>query len=97
MSVAPDSLALADAAGEFSKSSSVLLPASPGVTGGCEAVVSTAAAASTGTGGVVDSRINRSLQQPALEQLLSLMDDSQMPIFVSNDEDRYLYESRLVR
>jgi hypothetical protein len=62
-----------------------------------EAVVSTAAAASTGTGGVVDGRIDRSLQQPALEQLLSLMDDSQMPIFVSNDEDRYLYESRLAR
>ena len=95
MSVAPDSTALADAAGESAKSSSVLLPASPGVTGGCEAVVSTAAAA--GTGGVVDSRIDRSLQQPALEQLLSLMDDSQMPIFVSNDEDRYLYESRLAR
>ena len=27
----------------------------------------------------------------AREQLLSLADDSQMPIFVSDDEDRYLY------
>jgi hypothetical protein len=97
MSVAADATAFPDAAGECAKPSSVLLPTSPGVTGGCEAVVSTAAAGSTGSGGVVDGRSDRSLQQPALEQLLSLMDDSQMPIFVSNDEDRYLYELRLAR
>ena len=54
--------------------------------------VAVAAKADTDISCIIDSHCGGELpsEQLVLDQLLSLMDDSQMPIFVADEEDRYL-------
>ncbi len=58
-----------------------------------EGAVASAATAGINPVGDAVSASELAVRSGALEQLQNMMDDSQMPIFISDDEDRYLYSA----